>query len=242
MLSGSFTRKEKSRKLVTQMMNSLIAKSEMGSLMASMYLLGNPDHYTSHKFIPFFWRNFINYILNPSNANVLGEEENKQNAEKVVITKNLKGKYVGYKAVLDYVHRPTVYNNLPLYTWIQTCEKCPIPKIKNFNKEMTNAISVEESENSEDELDLIISCNNDTPEPQLKISAIVNGHAEAKPESESEIENETDHESDELDVLSDITIDEDDEIEKTEVGALYTLPHIPQGVPKVLFSANSHQM
>ena len=33
------------RSLVTKMVNALTAKLEIGSPMASMYLLGNPDHY-----------------------------------------------------------------------------------------------------------------------------------------------------------------------------------------------------
>ncbi|KAG6905751.1 hypothetical protein DXG01_000914, partial [Tephrocybe rancida] len=32
---------------------------EIGSPMASMNLLGNPDHYTSHDFVPFYWRNYV---------------------------------------------------------------------------------------------------------------------------------------------------------------------------------------
>ena len=42
-------------------------------------------------------------------------------------------------------------------------------------------------------------------------------HAEVKAESESETENETDYESHELEVLSDTTIDEDDEIERQKL-------------------------
>ena len=30
--------------------------------MASMYLLENPDHYTSHQFIPFWWKLYVNEI------------------------------------------------------------------------------------------------------------------------------------------------------------------------------------
>lgn len=43
------SRQEKARKLVTSIVNSLSAKLEIGSPMACMYLLKNPDHYTSHK-------------------------------------------------------------------------------------------------------------------------------------------------------------------------------------------------
>jgi hypothetical protein len=51
MLEGSMQRKEKARRLITKIVNSLTAKVEIGGPMASLYLLKNPDHYTSHKFV-----------------------------------------------------------------------------------------------------------------------------------------------------------------------------------------------
>jgi hypothetical protein len=45
------TESDASRRLILKIVNSLNAKMEIGSPMASMYLLGNPDHYTSHQFI-----------------------------------------------------------------------------------------------------------------------------------------------------------------------------------------------
>ncbi|KAJ7836436.1 hypothetical protein B0H13DRAFT_1652104 [Mycena leptocephala] len=36
--------------LMRQMINSMSTKMEIGSPMASMYILGNPDHYCSHKY------------------------------------------------------------------------------------------------------------------------------------------------------------------------------------------------
>ena len=47
------------RSLVTKMVNALTSKLEIGSPMASMYLLENPDHYTSHEFVSFYWRTFV---------------------------------------------------------------------------------------------------------------------------------------------------------------------------------------
>lgn len=45
--------------MITQMVNVLSAKSEIGSPMASMYLLKQPDHYTSHKFVRFYWKQYV---------------------------------------------------------------------------------------------------------------------------------------------------------------------------------------
>jgi hypothetical protein len=50
MLGGSLDRKEKAHILLTQIVNNLTSKMEIGGPMASMYLLKNPDHYTNHKF------------------------------------------------------------------------------------------------------------------------------------------------------------------------------------------------
>ncbi|KAJ7155809.1 hypothetical protein C8R46DRAFT_1295856, partial [Mycena filopes] len=45
-----------------KMVNSMSAKMEIGSPMASMYLLGNPDHYTSHNYVPFAWRQYVQFV------------------------------------------------------------------------------------------------------------------------------------------------------------------------------------
>ncbi|EDQ98366.1 uncharacterized protein LACBIDRAFT_303384 [Laccaria bicolor S238N-H82] len=65
MLGGSLERKEKARKIVTQASNCLTARMEIGGPMAALYLLGNPDHYTSHKFVVVYWKNFVREALKP---------------------------------------------------------------------------------------------------------------------------------------------------------------------------------
>jgi len=49
-IGGCDSKKEKARKLMTKIVNSLSAKMEMGNPMICMYILGNPDHYKSNKF------------------------------------------------------------------------------------------------------------------------------------------------------------------------------------------------
>ena len=58
-IASSDSRKDKARKLMTKIVNSLSAKLEIGSPMASMYLLGNPDHYTNFNFVPVYWQSFV---------------------------------------------------------------------------------------------------------------------------------------------------------------------------------------
>jgi hypothetical protein len=64
-IGGSDSRKDKARKLMTKIVNSLSAKLEIGSPMASMYLLGNPDHYTNFVFVPVYWQSFVREARKP---------------------------------------------------------------------------------------------------------------------------------------------------------------------------------
>ena len=189
MLSGSFARKEKARRLVTQMVNSLTAKSEIGAPMAAMYLLGNPDHYTSHDFVPFYWKSFIHHIFFDRESNNDVEDLTK-GSEKVVI-QNKAGKYVAYSAVFDYIFRPLSYSHLSLYTWIQTSQKCKIPKdkLKTPAKFVTQP-DITEDLCSDDELNIVeasLEVSNDTP---------------LQSDSEDATDRDSDDEKDELDVMN----------------------------------------
>src|SRR5882762_4592209 len=53
---------DKARSMMVQIVNSLSANMEMGGPMASLYLLGHDDHYTSHVFRPFYWLPYVNKI------------------------------------------------------------------------------------------------------------------------------------------------------------------------------------
>jgi len=59
MIEASLHRKEKARCIITKIVNSLTSKMEIGALMASLYLLGNPDHYTNNKFVLFYWKSYM---------------------------------------------------------------------------------------------------------------------------------------------------------------------------------------
>ncbi|KAF6741365.1 hypothetical protein DFP72DRAFT_762371, partial [Ephemerocybe angulata] len=50
------------RQMLTKLVNSLSSKMEIGAPMAALYLLRNPDHYTSHQFVRFYWKNYVNYV------------------------------------------------------------------------------------------------------------------------------------------------------------------------------------
>ncbi|KAF5331977.1 hypothetical protein D9611_009023 [Ephemerocybe angulata] len=52
------------RQLIMKMANSLTSKIEIGGPMAAMYLLGHPDHYSSHSFEKLYWRTYVVYVQN----------------------------------------------------------------------------------------------------------------------------------------------------------------------------------
>ncbi|KAJ7257429.1 hypothetical protein C8J57DRAFT_1030371, partial [Mycena rebaudengoi] len=62
-LGGSPNSKKNARVLIMQMVNSLSSKLQIGSPMASMYLLGNPDHYTNLDFKVFWWKTYVKEVM-----------------------------------------------------------------------------------------------------------------------------------------------------------------------------------
>ncbi|KAF8809762.1 hypothetical protein BYT27DRAFT_7093748 [Phlegmacium glaucopus] len=135
MIGGDESRNDKARKLMTKIVNSLSAKMEMGSPMACMYLLGNPDHYTNQLFSPFYWQMFVNEARRPWDCKLLdprssksvsinagNEETGTQLSDKVTILKR-NGRVVGLSPVHDYIFRPAELENLSLYDWISRYQR-----------------------------------------------------------------------------------------------------------------------
>src|SRR6202453_852061 len=123
MLGGSLKRKEEARKLMTQIVNNLTAKLEIGGPMASLYLLGNPDHYTSHEFVPVYWKNYVREVLKSWTTD---DSQIELHPEKIVLQK-AKGVFVGVSTVYDYMYRPAIYEHVNLYEWCQMAKRVKIP-------------------------------------------------------------------------------------------------------------------
>jgi hypothetical protein len=117
MLGSSLSEKEKARKLMNKIVNALSTKTEMGAPMVCMYLLGNPDHYTNHTFIPFFWHTFVLEAQKPWE-----EVDQSTQADKVTLVKTRK-KIIGLSPVHDYIYRPSEFDDLNLYQWVLQCER-----------------------------------------------------------------------------------------------------------------------
>ena len=93
--------KQKSRKLITSIVNTLTVGMEIGGPMACLYLLDNPDHYTSHKFRPFYWKPYVQRCREFFVSHINTEHEPSNSADKVIIL-NAKASLVGYTTMLDY--------------------------------------------------------------------------------------------------------------------------------------------
>ncbi|KAJ7085288.1 hypothetical protein C8R44DRAFT_752888 [Mycena epipterygia] len=123
MLGGNWEEKDTARHLMRKMVNSMSSKMEIGSPMASMYLLGHPDHYASHKYVTFWWKAYVLFVRSFWLTETgFRDSDDEEAHEKVPIGKQ-DGIFVATSGVDDYRYRPVVYNNVTLYEWIQCSEK-----------------------------------------------------------------------------------------------------------------------
>ena len=133
MLGGTHNRKDKARSLLTKIVNALTAKLDIGGLMASLYLLGNPDHYTNHKFVVFYWKSYVTEVLKAWKQN------SDVQSDKVILLKNDNGEFVGLSTVDYYIYRPYELSDKSLYEWIQISSrsKCTKAEQKKFLESKT---------------------------------------------------------------------------------------------------------
>ena len=141
MIGGSLPTKEKARRFMTKVANLLSAKAEMGAPMISMYLLGNPDHYTDHIFIPFYWQPYIQEAQRDFGS---GDSAGPQ---KVAIIKK-RGKIVGISPVHDYIYRPREAYNICLYDWMRCYERVKLHKARIIEQDDIPDVSADEHDNS----------------------------------------------------------------------------------------------
>ena len=156
MINGSIDQRQTAHWLLTQIVNSLTAKMEIGAPMAAMYLLGNPDHYTDHKFCSFYWKSYVCKARSPWKMDM-----DNQKGDKVAI-RNKGGKIMAVTPVQDYTFRPLEYENMCLYDWIQLYNKKPKPRSqsKSINKMYAkHEISVSDG-NSENDSDIDSTMSN----------------------------------------------------------------------------------
>ncbi|KAF9051698.1 hypothetical protein BJ165DRAFT_1329893, partial [Panaeolus papilionaceus] len=151
------------RKLVVKMVNSLSSKTEIGAPYAALVLLGNPDHYTSHEFVCFYWKGFIIFVQKqwklllenaedaelPSiqcssnieqncdpNPDADIDYSNVQDNENVTVTRS-KGHFMAKSSTDDYRFQPTELENVCLYEWVQ----CAVRQGKNASRSSNSHLS-----------------------------------------------------------------------------------------------------
>ncbi|KAF8573075.1 hypothetical protein K439DRAFT_1650069 [Ramaria rubella] len=114
MLNSEKPRQEKARKLLTSIVNSMTTKMEIGAPMASAYLLEQPDHYTSHRFKPFYWMPFVRQAQSswPIQTDSQMPESVLPIQKDQVILGVVKGKYAAFSVVSDYTLRPEFYDDI----------------------------------------------------------------------------------------------------------------------------------
>ena len=165
LIGGDESRKEKARKLMTKIVNSLSGKMEWGSPIGSMYLLGNPDHYTNYMFTPFYWKSFVQEARKPWETLSTPQHDSStaypdptkpievgdgQPREKVTIFKR-NGRVIGLSPVHDYICRPIEFESTCLYDWISRCQREKKRAKKNPKKSTTKVVDSEaEVESNED--------------------------------------------------------------------------------------------
>ncbi|KAF7335862.1 ATP-dependent DNA helicase [Mycena sanguinolenta] len=121
---GDETCRENARHMLRKMVNSMSAKMEIGSPMAAMYLLGNPDHYSSHSYVPFAWRPYVQFVRNAWTTDYPLEDVEESNAEEERIPIGEQdGKFITTSGVDDYRYRPDMFSHLNVYEWVQCSSK-----------------------------------------------------------------------------------------------------------------------
>ena len=91
--------------------------------------LDNPDHYTDHIFIPFYWQSYVTEAHSYFTETILENFEK----HKVALIK-CKGCKVGLSPVFDYIYCPAELQNVTVYDWISQFKRVKIPK-SGFQKQ-----------------------------------------------------------------------------------------------------------
>ncbi|KAL1657635.1 hypothetical protein GGF50DRAFT_68647, partial [Schizophyllum commune] len=135
-----------------QMVNALAPRMEIGSPLAASYVLDLPDHYKSHEYIVFWWKSYVNRVLEdcPDSARSRTFEER-------IVLRNEHGELVGTSIVDDYIYRPTRYENYSLFEWVQ-CSK----KSKRTPAQMKKFLGADDDA-PDDEEDLLAAAESDQP-------------------------------------------------------------------------------
>src|SRR6202050_523170 len=157
MLGGTQKRKDKARSLLAKIVNALTAKLEIGGPMASLYLLGNPDHYTNQNFVVFYWKSYVTEVLKA------WKQDSDLQSDKVILLKNVDGEYIGLSIVDDYKYRPYELSDKSLYEWVQIYERLKRTKEeqKKFQSQKIEDVKAPAVLHSDEETDMDFDSDSD---------------------------------------------------------------------------------
>jgi len=190
-LNTTSERADVARSLMTKIVNSLTVKMEIGAPMASMYLLGHPDHYTNYTFIPFYWKSYVNYIYGKWTAeNTLLKEIDGYDLEddKVLMIKTGNTLYPS-RIIDDYIYRPHLYDHFNLYTWIRLSRRQRIASRKgeSGNSSSSNSAPTSVSDASETSVEVDSSeCDSDQSDDECDSSERTSSKSDLDSTADSE--------------------------------------------------------
>jgi hypothetical protein len=189
LLGGTLGQREKSRKIITKIVNSLTSQLEIGAPMAALYLLGNPDHYTNYKFVPCYWKSYVREARSVWHAT-----KDDDTPDRVVLTR--KGdKLVGLTSVNDYTYRPEAYKDMSLYDWFRLSRKETQNSQRLRKQKKEKEWIDEETIEEDDELDLF----EEPDDENTKIISLAQSDSDSYTDSAEDF-TETDQSADELNI------------------------------------------
>jgi hypothetical protein len=201
MIGGDLKRREKVRKIFTQVVNSLTAKLEIGGPMASLYVLGNPDHYTGHTFIPFYWKGYVREVLDTWKDDVESSIPDLRDVRDSVVINKSEGRFIGISKISDYVYRPETYEQITLYDWIRLYKKSK--KRRTKKKQVEDAADDPDFDVSDDELNILPVDSHSSVKAEKTVEEGTDaGPVEYDIDCFNDTEDLEDDEADELDVMS----------------------------------------
>ncbi|KAK0439735.1 uncharacterized protein EV420DRAFT_1623165 [Desarmillaria tabescens] len=107
-----------------RIVNLLVVKLEMGAPILAMYLMGQPDHYTDHKFKNLYWKSYVIEAKQP-----WLDDNEKEAGHKVTLMRH-HGRVIGVSPVIDYMYRPLELENVNVCDWATIARRIKIPKSK----------------------------------------------------------------------------------------------------------------
>lgn len=194
MNSDDLSELDRSKKMITKMVNALTAKLEIGSPMAAMYVLGNPDHYTNEKFKSFYWHSFVGEVRRKFNETETENPDDNEECEEEKVMLTTSGKHiVALSPVQDYTKRPREYEDICLFDWMRLSNKEIIR-----NRKKGEAVLDGNVDNLDEDGDII--CAADGNEDHVVIDEDISGPNRLNQNPDQMDIDEEDHQDDQMNI------------------------------------------